>query len=495
VNASQYLLAGGDDGDVAVVDAGRSYTYRDLRDGVGRLAAALGELELAPGSRIGIMGPNSFFWVVSYLSAMWTGHVAVPFATSFLPEEVRRNAEWAGCAAMLVDRRVRRRLDGHLVDDMVVLTEEILDGGPGDLQRPVATSPDSDAVLMFTSGTTSRPKTVRVTHRNIQANTDSIIEYLNLDRRDRMLVVLPFHYCFGASLLHTHLRVGGSLALCNTFAFPETAVDMMEAERCTGFAGVPSSLQLLLRLSTFKSRPLPHLRLVQQAGGKLPAPQVKELVAARPGTQVFVMYGQTEATARLSYLPPQLIQTKSGSIGRGIPGTQLRVLDDDGVPVRPGQVGEIVATGQNISPGYYRDPEATATKFPGGQLRTGDLATVDDDGFIYIVDRKDDIIKTWGYRVSSQEIESCALELQELVSAAAVGVPDEAAGEAIHLFVTAGNGSGITPTDVLGHLRVRLAKHMVPKQVSIVAALPLNAAGKVAKSQLRAEALSLGGAS
>jgi acyl-CoA synthetase (AMP-forming)/AMP-acid ligase II len=492
LNASAYLLAAGEDTDVAVIDESRSYTYRDLRRGVGRLATALLDLELAPGSRIGIMGANSFFWIVAYLSAMRTGHIAVPFALPFVPEEVHRNAAWVGCAAMLVDQRVSHQLEGHLPDGVVVITEGILHSGTAELPRSAPTSPDSDAVLMFTSGTTSRPKAVRVTHRNIRANTESIIEYLDLRRSDRMLVVLPFHYCFGASLLHTHLRVGGSIVLCNTFTFPETAVDMMEAERCTGFAGVPSSIQLLLRLSTFKSRPLPQLRLIQQAGGKLPAPQIEELVAARPDTQVFIMYGQTEATARLSYLPPEMIVAKPGSIGTGIPGTRLQVLDDNDVPVKPGQVGEIVAFGQNISPGYYQDPEATAAKFHGGALRTGDLATVDEDRFIYIVDRKDDFIKSWGYRVSSQEIESCALELPELVSAAAIGVPNEAAGEAILLFVTAATRDGITSDDVLGHLRDRLARHMVPAEVRIVGALPLNTAGKVAKNQLRAEALSGG---
>lgn len=492
VNAGAYLLDVGADRDTAVIEADGTYTYADLRRGVGALTRALLDLGVAPGSRIGVMGANSFFWIAAYLSVMRSGHVAVPFATSLSTDEVRRNAEWVGCAVMLADQRVGRRLDGQLPPGVVLVVGEPLLSANGDLDPAAATSPDADAVLMFTSGTTARPKAVRVTHRNIQANTDSIITYLGLQRSDRMLVVLPFHYCFGASLLHTHLRVGGSVALCNSFAFPETAVDMMQAQRCTGFAGVPSSIQMLLRLSTLKSRHLPHLRLIQQAGGKLPAPQIKELVEARPETQVFVMYGQTEATARLSYLPPALVLTKSGSIGTGIPGTTLRVLDEDGVPVSPGRVGEIVARGENISPGYFRDPEATAAKFRGGELRTGDLATVDEDGFIYIVDRKDDFIKTWGYRVSSQEIESCALELPELVSAAAIGVPDEAAGEAILLFVTAATRDGITPDDVLAHLRGRLARHMVPAEVRIVGALPLNTAGKVAKNQLRAEAVSAG---
>ena len=339
---------------------------------------------------------------------------------------------------------------------------------------------------MFTSGTTAEPKAVRLTHRNIQANTDSIVEYLGLDHTDRMLVVLPFSYVFGASLLHTHLRVGGSLAICNTFAFPETALDMVEQHSCTGLAGVPSSFQMLLRRSTFKSRPLASLRTIQQAGGKLPPVLIQELVAAQASARVFVMYGASEATARMSYLAPEDLPAKLGSIGRGMPGVELRVLDASGRPVRPGETGEIYARGDNISPGYLDDPETTADKFPNGVFRTGDLATVDSDGFIYVLDRKDDFIKAWGHRVSSQEVEAGVLTHPDLVSAAAIGVPDQDAGEAIWLFVTVSPSAGVTVDQVVAHCRRTLPKRLQPKQVRILGEMPLNSAGKVTKSTLRA---------
>lgn len=489
-NAADLLLAEGRDDDVAVVDGQQSHTYRDLRAAVGRLAAELSLQGLPAGARVGIMGANSFFWVAAYLATLKLNHVAVPFSTVLTPPEVTRNAQWARCEAVFLDRRQRRRFGAAFPSDAVIITDESL----GDEVEPLwpaesGTDPDSDAVLMFTSGTTSRPKAVRVTHRNIAANTESIVEYLELRRDDRMLVILPFFYCFGTSLLHTHLRVGGSLALCNTFTFPETAVEMIEREQCTGFAGVPSSIQLLLRISSFAKKPLSSLRLVQQAGGKLPPAQIKELVAAQPHARVFVMYGQTEATSRLSYLPPELVLDKIGSIGRGIPGVELRVLDEAGDPVQPGVTGEIVARGDNVSPGYLGDPEGTAAKFPGGVLRTGDLATVDDEGFIYVVDRKDDFIKSWGYRISSQEIEACALQMPDLVSAAVVGVPDDQAGEAITLFVTVHPDASVTVEDIHDFLRDQLAKHMVPESVHVVDALPLNSSGKVVKGELRSWAM------
>jgi len=324
-----------------------------------------------------------------------------------------------------------------------------------------------------------------VTHRNIRANTDSIVDYLGLRADDRALVILPFSYCYGASLLHTHLRAGARLVVCNSFVYPETAIDLLDREGCTVLAGVPSSFQLLLRASSFATRALPSLRLVQQAGGKLPQVLVDELRAAQPGAELFVMYGATEATARLSYLPPELLDAKPGSVGRGIPGVELRVLDEDGRPVAPGERGQIYARGDNIGPGYLDDPEATAAKFTEHGLRTGDVAVVDEDGFIYIVDRADDFIKSWGHRVSSQEVEACALGLEDLVAAAAVGVPDDEAGEAVTLFVTRRPGVDVDPEQVLAFMRAGLPTHMVPRSVHVLDALPLTANGKTAKAVLR----------
>lgn len=488
-NIADFLLATGDDDATAIVEKHGATSYAELRHAAGAIAAALHELALPAGARVGLLGPNSRFWVAGYLAILKLNLVAVPFSSVLTPEEVRRNADTADVAAIVMDRRARRTLAQAFDVPPRVVTDEVLGDAestywPSDLH----TDPDSDATLMFTSGTTSRPRAVRVTHRNIAANTESIISYLDLRAEDRMLVVLPFSYCFGASLLHTHLRAGGSVALCTTFTFPETAVEMAESSGCTGFAGVPSSLQLLLRASSFGSRPLQGLRLIQQAGGKLPPAQLEAVIAAQPQAQVFVMYGQTEATARLSYLPPERLADKLGSIGRGIPGVELRVLGEDGLPVAPGEVGEIIARGENVSPGYLGDPEATADKFPGGVLRTGDLGTVDEDGFIYVLDRKDDFIKTWGYRVSSQEVEAAALQLSDLMSAAVVGVPDDRAGEAVALFAVPRQGAEVSESQVLEFLRARLAKHMVPEHVHLVASLPLNSNGKVVKSQLRAMA-------
>jgi acyl-coenzyme A synthetase/AMP-(fatty) acid ligase len=180
-----------------------------------------------------------------------------------------------------------------------------------------------------------------------------------------------------------------------------------------------------------------------------------------------------------------MLATKLGSIGQGIPGVTLKVIGEDGSPVKPGDVGEIYAWGDNISPGYWHDPEASEGKFVDGVLHTGDLATVDDDGYIFVVDRKADFIKSYGYRVSSQRVEECIVELPEVVAAAVIGEPDLVRGEAICAFVVRRSGSTLDETEIINHCGNRLANYMVPKHVVFLNQLPMNAHGKIVKNELR----------
>ena len=486
MNTADYLLETGQDSQMALIESAGQYTYGQLRAASARVAAALLRSGVQPGNRVGLLGNNSLFWVAAYLAAFKLGAVAVPFAAVQSVETVAAQQALARCKVLCVERRMQRRFAAAWETPLTMMTETVLEGS-GESMWPATSQWDDhqDAALMFTSGTTAAPRAVRITHRNIQANTSSIIEYLDLSAADRMLSVLQFYYCFGASLLHTHLRVGGSIVLANSFVYPEVVLDLLEETASTGLAGVPSTFQTLLRNSTFPKRQIKSLRKVQQAGGKLQNALIQELVQAVPAGQVYVMYGQTEATARLSYLEPELLGSKLGSIGRGIPGVALRVMDDSGVEVKPGEVGEIRAWGDNISPGYFNEPEASAQKFVNGALHTGDLATVDEDGFIYVVDRKADFIKSYGYRVSSQQVEGCIVELPEVVAAAVIGEPDLTRGEAIKAFVVLRQGSQLTTEQIIGHCTTRLASYMVPQAVVFIDQLPTNAHGKIVKAELR----------
>jgi len=326
-----------------------------------------------------------------------------------------------------------------------------------------------------------------VSHRNIACNTADIVQYLELTAADRVLAVLPFSYCFGASLLHTHLSAGASIVLVSSFMFPEKVLDELRDRACTGFAGVPSTYQILLRKTTFARREFPALRWFQQAGGRLPDPFIRELRAAHPDVRYFLMYGQTEATARLSYLPPELLDEKFGSIGRGLAHAALQVLKKDGQPVTPGsdEVGEIVAGGENITHGYWRDPEETAKYFRDGKLYTGDLARVDADGYIFVVDRSRDFIKSMGYRVSAREIEDVLAAHHAVVQSAVIGVPDELWGEAIYAYVVPLARAAVSEETLLAFCNARLPNAKVPRRIILLDRLPMNAAGKIMKEELR----------
>jgi acyl-CoA synthetase (AMP-forming)/AMP-acid ligase II len=346
--------------------------------------------------------------------------------------------------------------------------------------------PDDLAAIMFTSGSTGKPRGVMVSHRNIMANTESIVQSLELSSTDRIMTVLPFHYCFGTSLLHTHLRVGATLVLDSRFMYPETILQRMIDLKCTAFAGVPSHFQILLRNSSLRKKRFPHMRYVQQAGGRLAPAFIRELQEALPETRIFVMYGQTEATARLSFLPPDVLHVKCGSIGKGLPGVRLRVLNDEGVDVRPSEIGEIVAEGENVTLGYWDDVSETAATFREGRLHTGDLATVDDDGFIYIVDRAKDFLKCCGKRVSCQQIEDQLLECDWLIEAAVVGIPDEVLGEAVKVFAVPRfpDREGLVET-LREFCKTRILPQLQPREIVVVKSLPKNAAGKVLKRSLK----------
>lgn len=495
MNTADYLLKAGRDEDVAIITDRSSHTYSDLRVATQQIARKLLSLGVSGGDRVGLLAGNSLFWVATYLATMKIGAISVPFSTTLTAEELAESEHFVECRVLCLQRRYQTRMAKGLRADLpLVVDGEVLGGDvpSGPEVESVAVDLDQDAAFMLTSGTTSRPKVVRVSQRNIQANTDSIVSYLGLAREDRMMVILPFFYCFGTSLLHTHLRVGGSVVLNNQFAYPETAIAMLQEHACTGLAGVPSTYQTLLRNSSFPKRSFPALRKVQQAGGKLPVVLIEELIAALPSAEIFIMYGQTEATARLSYLPPALLREKLGSIGKAIPGVELRVVREDGEDVRPGEVGEIVARGENITLGYYKAPELNEGKFVDGALRTGDLATVDEEGFITIVDRLADFIKSYGHRVSSQQVEAYVMELPDVVSAAAIGVPDLARGEAIQVYVVLRKGASLTVDEILAHCRHRMATHMVPRDVILLDALPMNEQGKVRKAALRAAVIGEG---
>jgi long-chain acyl-CoA synthetase len=499
-NVAEYLLDGKVASREALATLEETYTYGDLRLAATDVAKYLVREGGVKGDRALLVSENGFFWVAAYLGILRAGLVCVPLPPSISPQDLDQilgttESRFAFLQSSVAHKHKDRFGQIDVVTDKAstspngIYPPVSLKQVPESVRSVQCSFPSVEAVdlaaLMFTSGSAGKPQGVMVSHGNIIANTESVIEYLKLTDSDRMMTVLPFHYCFGTSLLHTHLRVGGSLVVDQRFLYPETILQVMLETECTGFAGVPSHFQILLRNSSLRKKTFPHLRYVQQAGGHLAPMFIRELREALPGTQIFVMYGQTEATARLSYLPPERLDQKLGSIGKGIPDVKLCVVDESGNDVGPEQVGEIVAEGENVALGYWRAPEATAATFRNGRLHTGDMATVDKDGYIYIVDRAKDFLKIGGKRISCRQIEDQLLECDELLEAAVVGIPDEILGEAVKAFVVphTPNCNGLRET-LYRFCRENMPPDLVPKDIALVQALPKNSAGKVLKRRL-----------
>jgi acyl-CoA synthetase (AMP-forming)/AMP-acid ligase II len=432
------------------------------------------------------MADNTPFFIISYLSIICSGNIAVLVETRISKKDLTGIINSSSLTAAFVQKKYRNSFEDSGV---ALMDETIID----ELSDPTLFLPalpdmqdDDIGVIIFTSGSTGTKKGVMLTHKNLIANTRSIIDYLKLDETDRICVVLPFFYCYGASLLHTHLRVGGSVVL-NQKPFLGSINKDIDTYACTGFAGVPSTYQILINKTPFLQQTFPSLRYFTQAGGQLPNRYITILADTFPQKKLFVMYGATEATARLSYLPPELVMCKMGSIGKGIPGVTLAVLDENGIPVKPGTTGEIAARGDNIMKGYYQDPEGTEAVIKNGWLYTGDLATIDDEGFIFVVGRSKNIIKSGGYRISPNEIENEILSNEKFKGCVVFGIPDDVMGEAVVAVILTPNTVDHSDlrSEVLTHCVRRLPSYKVPKKIFFVEEFPLNSSNKLDMVRLK----------
>ena len=441
--------------------------------------------------KILLMADNTPFFIISYLSIIYSGNTAVLVETRISKTDLTQINETSSLSGALVQAKYCPYFEDSPFDiiNETILQEE--DDKEFFLHPQPGVQDDDIAVIIFTSGSTGTKKGVMLTHKNLIANTGSIIEYLGLDETDRMCVVLPFFYCYGASLLHTHLRIGGSIVL-NQKPFLSSVIKDIDTYQCTGFAGVPSTYQILINKTRFLQQEFPSLRYFTQAGGQLPNRYIKLLTDHFPEKKFYVMYGATEATARLSYLPPELVTIKMGSIGKGIPGVTLAVLNKNMQEVKPSEIGEIVGKGDNIMKGYYNDPEATEAVLKNGWLYTGDLATVDDDGFIYVVGRSKNIIKSGGYRISPNEIENEILSFEKFKGCVVFGIPDEIMGEAVVAVIQAPDtvDQHDLCREIVTHCNKRFPSYKVPKKIFFIDEFPLNSSNKIDMAALKEIVLS-----
>jgi long-chain acyl-CoA synthetase len=491
---------------VALIEPGRGATYGELDRLANRFANLLIEHGVQRGDRVVLALENSIELVACYFGTMKAGAVAVPLAPGRQNDRLARAIADCAPSACVVDgatanepwfdratAAMRLRLAhgaargaraGEARAQAAMLVSA-LQASPD--ERPTRRSISIDlAAIIYTSGSTAAPRGVMLTHLNIVSNTRSIVSYLALTADDRVMCVLPFYYVYGLSLLHTHVAVGGSLVVDNRFVFPNVVLAAMQQHEVTGFAGVPSTFALLLHKSNLTGMSFPRLRYVTQAGGAMPPARIAEWLEKGPPVPLYVMYGATEASARLAYLEPHRLREKLGSIGKPIPNVDIQVLDDDGRPARPGETGELVARGSNIALGYWNAPEETSRKFGPMGYRTGDLGYRDEEGFLYLAGRRDDMIKVGAHRVGAKEIEDVLYEFPGVHEASVLGAPHDILGEVPVAFVAMREDTRPSDAELSAFCHERLAPHKVPARFILQAELPKMGMGKIDRGALRA---------
>lgn len=475
-----------------------TWTYGELLDAVETVRLRLASYP--PGSRIALLLRNSPQYVALYYGTLAAGCVAVPLNIQERATTLARQVDHSGANVLVGDPAHKEwdALCSELDPSVETVTVTPYDGNDaanrlqveigdthGSAAMPVL-SGDQHAVILYTSGTTGRPKGVMLSHRNLLSNAVAIIAYLKLTDSDRGLCVLPFFFSYGSSVLNSHLLCGATLLIEDNLAFPHVTLETIQNEAVTGFAGVPSTFALLLGRCRLEDYDLRSLRYITQAGGAMPVPTIERLRAATPGIEIVIMYGQTEATARLTYLPPDRLDDKCGSVGIPIDGVKIEVREN-GRPAAANSTGEVYARGPNVMLGYWRDGEATARALQGGWLKTGDLGHLDDDGYLYIDGRAVEMIKVGAFRVSPQEVEEVISDLAGVEEVAVTGIQDDMLGQAIMAAVVAAPGKCLHARDIKALCLQRLAAYKIPKVVKFLTELPRTASGKVQRLELAKE--------
>ncbi len=494
---------------VALVCDGQRLTYAQIDDMTNRLAQALLAHGVNRDDRVAVYLGNGVEAVVSLFAVLKAGAAFVVINHTTKRDKLLYILNNCRAAALVLDARdaapgevAALRQEVPSLQCIVISGEgtlEAIDGREGCLgfdtiqgqfpnARPPQVNIDLDlACLIYTSGSTGEPKGVMSDHGNVVFAASSITRYLENTGQDVVLNALPLSFDYGLYQLLMTFRFGGTLILESSFAFPAMILKRIEQERVTGFPVVPTMVALLLKmdLSVFD---LSSLRYITNTAAALAPSHVQELRRRFPWVKLYSMYGLTE-TKRTLYLPPEQLDKRPGSVGIAIPGTEVWIEDEAGNRLGPGVVGELVVRGRHVMRGYWEASEATAQRFRPGPLPgerlcyTGDLFRMDEEGYMYFVGRKDDIIKSRGEKVAPKEVENVLYALKGVVEAAVVGVPDPVYGQAIKAIIVA-NGVKLTPAMVLAHCAAHLEDYMVPKYVEFRRELPKTSTGKIKKTDL-----------
>ncbi len=497
----------------ALVCGKSRYTYAQIEADANRLAHALVAHGVERGDRVAVHLDNSVEAVVSIFAVLKAGAVFLMVNPSTKSDKLAYVLENCRARALVLPARKIASHDTcwaqtpHLESVIATGNPPPAEAAPGKIVLSYAalmdqyshqtTPPPQQAIdvdlaaLVYTSGSTGNPKGVMLTHLNMVSAATSITTYLENTPDDIILNVLPLAFDYGLYQVLMAFKFGGTVVLERSFAYAHAVMQRVVSEHVTGLPLVPTMLAMLLQMDLTKYD-LGRLRYVTNTGAALPVDHIQRLHAVLPHVAIYSMYGLTECK-RVSYLPPDQIDTRPDSVGRGMPNEEVYIVDAAGRRLTPGNVGELVVRGANVMRGYWEMPEATDAvlrpgPLPGERvLYTGDLFHADDEGYLYFVGRRDDIIKSRGEKVAPREVENVLCRHPAVAEAAVVGVADEILGQAVKAIVAVRAGSSVTERELLHHCASHLEDFMVPKIVELRDALPKTPNGKIDKRALEAE--------
>jgi long-chain acyl-CoA synthetase len=494
-------------GRTALIDGERRVTYRELQARVGGLGAALDQLGVAAGARVGVLAPNSLAHAEWWLGVPAFGRVLVDLNYRLTADELAFLIDDCGLELLLVDGE-RTEL-GNFLRERCGSLRTLICEGPGAcpegwlcyeelIGRAPAGAPGLDehelAAISYTGGTTGRPKGVMLSHGNLLANARHNLVATGHRHDDRFLHIPPMFHVAGTSNLFAATWVGSTQVILPRFD-PVIVAETIERERITHAVLVPTMLDMLLRVLDERPTDLSSLRNVQYAASPI-SPELQRRALERFQCELAQFYGMTETAPTVTHCTPEdhrrgaageePYKTRLRSMGAPVPGVQAQIRDEQGAELPGGEIGEVWVRGPNVMLGYWRRPEATQAALVDGWYRSGDAAYADGDGYLYMVDRLKDMIITGGENVYSVEVESALLEHPSVLEAAVFGVPDPRWGEAVQAAAVCAEGRQVTVAELVAHCRERLAGFKVPRQIELRSApLPKSGPGKVLKRELR----------
>lgn len=476
---------------VYVIDKDREFSYSEIYHKSAAIAGLIYGRDLKCGDRVVVYLDNSAEYIAAYFGILLADCIVVPINKNLTVDSINFIISDTEPKLIITNTMFSRRLQGktHFEADNIIDINNFWDSEPVvefDLHADLTENKDLPAIILYTSGTTKAPKGVTLTHKNLTANTQSILQYLGLTEKDSLLAIVNFGYSYGNSLLLTHTKVGGTIIIENRVAYPIKVIEQIYSSKATGFSTVGSYINILLKQEKLEPYHLQYMQYITFAGESTNFEHIVKLNRIAPHIKIFVMYGQTEASARLSYLEPDMLFTKAGSVGKGIPGVTLMVVNEEGREVPPGEMGEIIACGDNIMKGYWNNESETRSVIKDGWLYTGDLAVKDEDGYVYIKGRNDDMIKHLGIRLSPVEIEYAINSCELVLESAVIGIEDEE-GNKIKAVVVLKNVMDYDQaiSGINTHVKKVLPPFKVPKIIEFVNELPRTNTGKIRRSELR----------